>query len=220
MARVCAVVGAGPGVGLAVARRFGREGFIAALVARRAEALEGYTTALAQDDVVTYGFAGDAGDGDSLRGAFAQIATQVGAPDVLVYNAARVHSGVPSALSEDEALEDFRINVVGALVAAQAVIPHMRAVQRGTILITGGGLALYPSPQYASLALGKAALRSLAFTLGAELEADGIHVATVTIAGSVQPGTYFDPDRIAEVYWGLHQQPREAWEREVLYKSP
>ncbi|NJL35119.1 MAG: short-chain dehydrogenase, partial [Chloroflexaceae bacterium] len=90
--------------------------------------------------------------------------------------------------------------------------------QRGTILFTGGGLALDPYAQYASLAIGKAGLRSLTYTLGAELEPQGIHVATVTIAGTVQPGTFFAPDLIAEQYWNLHTQAPGTWQREIVYR--
>jgi short-subunit dehydrogenase len=94
----------------------------------------------------------------------------------------------------------------------------MREQKKGTILFTGGGLALNPYPAYASLAIGKAAIRSLAFSLGGELEADNIQVATVTIFGMVKPDTHFDPDLIAEAYWTLHTQPAGERQREIQYK--
>jgi NAD(P)-dependent dehydrogenase (short-subunit alcohol dehydrogenase family) len=125
---------------------------------------------------------------------------------------------VPSALDAALLLDDMRVNVAGALVAAQQVLPHMRAQRRGTILFTGGGLALAPAPPYAALAAGKAALRNLCYSMGAEVEPDGVHVATVTIAGFVQPGSHFDPDRIAEAYWTLHAQEPGQWEREIVYQ--
>jgi len=94
----------------------------------------------------------------------------------------------------------------------------MRASGKGTILFTGGGLALHPNPQVASLSVGKAAIRNLAYSLGAELELEGIQVATVTIAGYVKPGTHFDPDLIAETYWQLHTQKTGERQREIVYK--
>jgi short-subunit dehydrogenase len=215
---VIAVVGAGPGVGLAVAKRFSREGFDVALIARRVEALDEYTAELAHDGVGARGFAADTSDEPGLRQAFADIRASLGSPEVLVYNAAVLKQGRPSELLVEDVIHDFRVNVTGALVAAQEVIPAMRANRGGTILLTGGGLALSPDPAFASLALGKAAIRNLAFSLGGELEGDGIQVATVTICGFVRPGTHFDPDRIADVYWKLHTQPPGEREREIVYK--
>lgn len=215
--KICAIVGAGPGVGLAVARRFGREGFRLALLARRAEALTQYAADLEEAGLKAEGFPTDAADFGSLTTALAEVTARMGAPEVLVYNPAVIRQQKPSELEADTLLADLQVNVAGALVCAQQVIPAMKPEGRGTILFTGGGLALNPHPQYASLAVGKAALRNLAYSLGAELESSGIHVATVTIAGFVQPGTFFDPDLIAEKYWALHAQEAGRWEREVVY---
>jgi len=110
--------------------------------------------------------------------------------------------------------------VVGALIAAQACIPHMREAGQGMILFTGGGLALHPAPAYSSLAVGKAALRNLTKSLHDELKGDGIHVATVTIAGFVQAGTYFDPAKIAEAYFDLYAQPADSLDWEIVYAQP
>jgi len=216
---LCTIVGAGPGVSLAVARRFGREGFRIALIARRAEALADYQAELAAAGVESVGFAGDAGDAQSLRGAFEHVASQLGPTAVLVYNVAANAPGTPSTLDGEQLVETFRSNVVGALLAAQQVIPQMQSSGSGTILLTGGGLAFTPWPQAAALAVGKAGLRNLAYSLAAELEPLGIHAATVTIAGMVQAGTPFDPDRIADAYWRLHTQPAGQWEQEIIYRG-
>ncbi len=214
----CVIVGAGPGVSQAVAQRFGREGYRLALVARRAGSLTGLTDALRNLGIAAHAFTADAGDFGALRAAFALIRSQMGEVDVLVHNAAAGAAGMPSQVDPERLVADLRVSVVAALVAAQEVIPAMQARGRGTILFTGGGLALNPWPQAASLAIGKAGLRNLTYSLGAELEPSGIHVGTVTIAGPVQPGTHFDPDLIAEVYWQLHSQPRGQWEREIIYR--
>jgi NAD(P)-dependent dehydrogenase (short-subunit alcohol dehydrogenase family) len=110
------------------------------------------------------------------------------------------------------------VNVIGALISAKQVLPHMREQQRGSILFTGGGLALGPAPQYASLAMGKAALRNLAYSLGGELEDENILVGTVTIAGYIKPGTHFAPERIADAFWALHAQEPGQREHEIIYK--
>ena len=103
-----------------------------------------------------------------------------------------------------------------ALAAAQWALPAMRGRARGTLLFTGGGLALEPKPGLASASLGKAALRSLALSLGAELAPAGIHAATVTICGFVRADTPLDPERVAEAFWDLHLEEPADWRREVV----
>ncbi len=217
--KVCVVVGAGPGIGLAVAHRFAREGFEIVLLARRAEALKGYAAELHAAGSVAHTFAVDVADTDGLIDVFGRIKTNIGAPEVLVYNAALVKEGQPSELDVEDLVAQFQINVAAGLVCAQQVIPDMKAKRRGTLLFTGGGLALNPHPQYSSLAASKAALRNLCYSLSAELESTGVHVATVTVAGYVQPDTFFDPNLIAECYWQLHTQEVGQWETEIVYKK-
>jgi short-subunit dehydrogenase len=220
MGEVCAVVGVGPGIGLAVARRFAREGFAAGLVARRADALAGYASAVQALGVRACAVGADVDDAPALRAALARIADALGPPSVLVYNASSSRRGEPTVLALDDLLADLRVCVGGALVAAQAVVAAMRERGRGTILLTGGGLALRPRAAVASLSVGKAALRNLTFSLAQELGSAGIHVATVTVDGYVRAGTAFDADAVAEAYWRLHVQPPEAWETEVVLRPP
>jgi short-subunit dehydrogenase len=104
------------------------------------------------------------------------------------------------------------------VVATQVAAPAMRAAGAGTILFTGGGFADHPVPALATLSLGKAALRSAATILGAELAEDGVRVATVTIAGAVARGTPFDPDRIAETFWSVVQSDGE-WQSEFRFEG-
>ncbi|WP_376098993.1 SDR family NAD(P)-dependent oxidoreductase [Roseomonas sp. CCTCC AB2023176] len=208
---LCTIIGFGPGVGAAVARRFVAGGFDVVGLARdpaRHAALAGPGITLR---------AADAADHASLTAAVPPGA------EVLVYNAYRASMATPgpSALAPADLAADLAVNVVGALAAAQAVLPGMRAAGRGSILLTGGGLALSPTGWLpaASLAVGKAGLRSLAQTLHAELAPAGIHAGTVTIAGAVAPGTAFDPDRIAEAFWDLHADPAGAFRAEIIFKG-
>jgi short-subunit dehydrogenase len=219
MDSLCTIVGVGPGIGLAVAERFARAGFRLALVARRQSALDGYAEQLRAAGAEVRTFAADAGDPAALGAAMAAIEGALGPSEVLVYNASAGHRGPPSGLDSAALVADFQVSVVGALVAAQAVIPAMRAAGRGSILLTGGGLALNPYPDYAALAVGKAGLRNLAASLAAELKPDGIHVATVTVAGFVQPGGPLAPELIAERYWQLHAQAPDQWEHEILLRG-
>ena len=213
------IVGVGPQLGMAVAHRFAREGFRIGLVARRAEALSGYVDELRANGDTAVAYPADLADLSGIPGLFAQISKEIGSPDVLVYNASAASYGVPSQLSDEQLLRDLNVNVVGALACAREVIPAMRERGDGTIILTGGGFALNTYAPMASLGIGKAALRSLALNLGAELEPAGIHAATVTILGEVREGTLFDADRIAEAYWQLYAQPPGNWSRELLYNE-
>lgn len=216
--KVCAIVGFGSGVSMGVARAFGKEGYALALIARNPSKLSDNAEALKAEGYAVQAFAGDAGDEASLIQTFTQIRSALGDPEVLIYNAAAFTPGKPSSIALETLVADFQVNVAGALVAVQQVIPAMKATGKGTILLTGGGLALYPMADAASLSIGKAGIRSLAFTLAQELKEDGIHVSTVTICGTVQPRTHFDPDEIAQSYLALHKQSPAAFEVEVIYQ--
>ncbi|WP_158639240.1 SDR family NAD(P)-dependent oxidoreductase [Elioraea rosea] len=215
MSGVCAVLGAGPGVGLAVARRFAREGFAIGLAARSASRLEQEAAALGVPASVA---GADLSDPEAVAAALGAIAAALGAPTVLVWNAAGVTPGPAMALSVEAFARDLALSVTGAFAAARAVYPAMRAAGGGTMLFTGGGLALNPGygAGVASLTAGKSALRGLVHALAGELDGEGIHVGTVTIAGTVAPGTAFDPERIAERFWALHAEPREGWTVEAV----
>jgi len=219
MSKLITIIGMGPGVSAAVARRFGREGFKVAAVARRADALKEQTDALNAAGITSAGYTADASDPASLAGAVARIGTDHGATDVLVYNAAGARYKPLAALSADELNADLRISIGGALAAAQAVLPAMKEREQGTLLFTGGGFAFEPITAMASLGVGKAGLRNLAFSLFAEVKDAGIHAGTVTICGIVKPGTPFDPDKIAESYWAMHAQPKGSFERELMFKG-
>jgi NAD(P)-dependent dehydrogenase (short-subunit alcohol dehydrogenase family) len=219
MAEVCLIVGAGPGIGQACARTFARAGYDIALASRRPERLNS-----AVSEVVTQtgrrakAFGANAGDESSLVKLVSDVRAALGDPSILIFNAAGATMGRPTTIPPARLLEEFRANVVGALILAEQVAPAMKAAGRGTILLTGGGFAQEPSSDYASLSLCKAALRNLTYSLAQELGGAGIHVATVTVHGFVQTGTHYDPERIAQNYLRLHRQPKGNFEIEAVYK--
>jgi NAD(P)-dependent dehydrogenase (short-subunit alcohol dehydrogenase family) len=213
---VCAIVGIGPGLGAALARCFAAAGYsVVGLTRDPAKLAELPGVAL---------LAADAADPAGLATALADGVSTAGGPiEILIYNAYRAtmtQTG-PVSLDTSALVEDFRVNVAGALAAAQAVLPAMLAAGRGTILLTGGGLALDPTGWLgaASLAIGKSGLRSLALSLHAELAPRGVHAATVTIAGQLQPGTPFDPDRVALAFRALHADPPENFRSEIIFRG-
>jgi short-subunit dehydrogenase len=215
---ICAIAGFGAGVSMGVARAFAKEGYSLALIARNLEKLEENAQELRQAGFTVHTFAADAGNEDALIQAFDKIRIQLADPEVLIYNAAIMTMTKPSELASEKLIADFNVNVLGALVAVQQVIAAMKSKGKGTILFTGGGLALYPSSDFVSLAIGKSALRSLAFCLAQELKESGLHVGTVTICGTVEVGTHFDPDAIAQSYLTLHKQSPDQFETEIIYQ--
>ena len=188
------------------------------MLARRADRLAEFEKELQSAGVPARGYAVDLGVEAQVRGAFQKIEGELGPAGVLIYNASAGHPGRPTSLSERALLADFRINVVAPLWCVQEVLDGMIDAGRGTIVFTGGGLALAPQTDFASLSIGKAAVRSLAFSLAQELEGTGIHVGTITICGFVQEGTHFSPELIAEEMWRLHSQPAGQFETEIVYR--
>ena len=209
------IIGAGPGLGLAVARRFAREGLPVAVLARRRATVDAAAQALAPAVAPVLPLVADSTDEAALRAALDAAADALGVPDVVVYNAAVIRADAPGELSAQGHLDAWAVNVVGAMTAAAHVAPRMAQRGGGTFLITGG----MPEPvaAYSSLSLGKAGVRTLSALLHEQYGPDGVHVATVTVGGGVAPGSGYDPDDIAEHYWRLHLQHREEWELEVRH---
>jgi len=195
------LVGAGPGLGIALARRFAAGGYRVTLVARSTDGLRDLAGTLAGTGAEINTIVADASDPDGLGARMRELYLGNGAPGVIVYNAVM---GAPDRLLSSTVAHlqtAYSVDVIGAIVVAQEAAPAMRAAGFGTILVTGGGFADHPIPVLSTVSLGKAALRSAATMLGADLEPDGIRVATLTIAGQIVTGTSFDPERIAERYW-------------------
>jgi NAD(P)-dependent dehydrogenase (short-subunit alcohol dehydrogenase family) len=209
------VIGTGPGIGTSVARRFAREALPVSVVARSPATVEGALAALADTPARTLGLIADVTDEVALRAALEEAVGRFGVPEVLVYNAALIQRDSVGALSAAQHLEAWAVNVVGAITAVAHLGPLMERAGHGTILLTGG--MPEPLPDVTSLSLGKAGVRALTELLARAHEPGGVHVATITVAGAVAPGSAFDPDEIAEEYWRLHAQRPGSWEREVLY---
>jgi len=213
------IVGAGPGLGQAIARRFAAEGMPVGLIARSEASLATLAEGLQRSGAAVGTAVADAADPASLASALADLETRLGPVEVLVYNAARMTRGKPSELTPAELQAHLAVDVVGALAAAQAVAPGMVERGEGTLLFTGGGYAERPWAGMTGLGVGKAALRNLARCMAQEYGEQGIHVATVTIYGMVRPETEFSPDTIAEQYVALHREAPGQWRTELDFRG-
>jgi short-subunit dehydrogenase len=210
------LVGAGPGLGLAIARRFAAGGYRLTLVARSTDRLDELARSLDDTNAEINTVAADASSPEGLRARMAELYREEGAPAVVIYNAVL---GSPDQLMSSTAArlqEAYAVDVVGAVVVAQEAAPAMRAAGLGTMIVTGGAFADHPVPALATVSLGKAALRSAATMLAADLGPDGIRVATLTIAGQIVAGTAFDPAHIAERYWEVVQTD-DPWPAEFRF---
>jgi NADP-dependent 3-hydroxy acid dehydrogenase YdfG len=151
-----------------------------------------------------------------LRTALTTAFSELGAPEVLVYNAALLRGDSPTDGDTEGWISALAVDVIGAKVAAETVLPALRD-KRGSLLFTGGGLAMTPSPEYASLSVGKAALRTYVQTLHAQQVGTEVHATSVTIFGKIggkEPR--FAPDVIARHYLELHRQPQPTWQDELV----
>jgi short-subunit dehydrogenase len=210
------IIGAGPGLGAALARRFGREGFALTLIARNEQNLAATADDLRGDGLTVDTVTADTADAGAFRSALETLAERV-TPSVVIYNAAALVQDSILTSDTDYLLSAFTVDVLGAVTTAQVFTPAMRAAGEGTFLVTGGGLSLYPHAEYASLSIGKAALRSVTSLLHDELKDAGVHAAGVTVAGAIEPGTALAPELIADAYWQLHSQPTGEWAVETIF---
>lgn len=216
---VVVLVGAGPGLGRSIATTFGRRGARVVLLARAENRLAELARTVADETGATIDpVVADATDEQSLQSAFAEIRRRHGEPTVLVHNPSLAVEAPPTQTSVRDMMDGLRLSVGSLLTAAHEVAPAMRAAGRGTILVTGSGVATTGSTWSATLATQKAAVRNLTLSLASELRGEGVQVCTVRIRGLLgQPG--FELDRIAEEYVRLHGQSDDpsSWRPEVVW---
>jgi NAD(P)-dependent dehydrogenase (short-subunit alcohol dehydrogenase family) len=223
---VAVVVGVGAGLGAALARRFA-QGYQVALVARSAEV----TTAVAKEIRAAGGVGlpirSDATLPDQVAAAYEQIRTQLGSPDVLIYNGGRRPFGT-LVQTDPQVFEDtWRAHAFGAFLWARQVAPEMLARRRGAILITGATAGVKPSPNSAAFAPAKFAVRGLAQVMARDLHPQGVHVAYVNVDGAIdmpvvrqflphlKDEDLLKPSAIADTFWFLAHQDPSAWTHEI-----
>lgn len=200
-------LGAGPGIGLATAMKFGSEGFRIVLGARNRERLAELAAKISNETGKPVETAViDVSNYDQL----VDLKNRVGEVDVLHFNATIIHS--KTLLEEDYADigEDIAVGISGAIYAIKTFAPVMFAKKSGAILLTGGVLALKPLPEYITLGIAKAGIRNMTEALFDDFRQNNVHIANITVAASVAPYSIEASD-IAELFWKIYRQPREIW---------
>lgn len=210
------IIGAGPGIGQAVAQKFGAQGWQVILAARSRASLDDLVSELAGAGIDAQALVVDATDPAALRAAIAEADRITGGLSAVHFNAAIVRQQDLFSMSDDEVTDDLAVNVAGGLHAIRAATALFGA-RGGTILVTGGGLAIDPHESYASLGIGKAALRNGVQALVDPLAAKGIRIAIVTVSTLVSPGSAEAVD-VADRFWQLATGETATWE--VVYPEP
>jgi NAD(P)-dependent dehydrogenase (short-subunit alcohol dehydrogenase family) len=209
-------IGTGPGMGFATAERFAKEGYTVVLAARSAEKVRDLATQLTRNGLKAEAATVDTSNGASVEALIADVKRRHGSVDVVHYNAASMREAKIGDQPTDTFVSDLATNIGGAQAAAKAAEKVMTTQEAGSLLLTGGGFALAPSPDFISLSIGKAGIRALALGLFDDFKTKGIHVGTVTVAAWVSPGSDHAA-AVAEHFWKLHNEQPGAWTNEVHY---
>ncbi|MFE9453957.1 SDR family NAD(P)-dependent oxidoreductase [Streptomyces sp. NPDC006739] len=217
-----AIVGAGPQLGLAVARVFGSHGFEVALISRNREKLDGLVGTLTAEGITAAAFPADVLDRDALTQALKDTATRFGRIDVLEYSPADAPDTAvmttPAETEPSHVQQQIELQLYGAITATKAVLPAMREAGTGTLLFTTGARSLNPQPPTANIDAAAAALRNWAVNLHKELDGTGIQAAHIGIDATIGTPTFYGQprvtgDQISPVYWDLHTSQRDLAER-------
>jgi len=215
MADVAVIVGAGPGLGAALARAAAADGMKVAVASRDQAKI-----AEVARSTGAVAIACDATDGTSVDALFDRVGRELGAPSFVVYNASRRVRGPVAELDREAVRQAIDITAYGGFLVAQAAVRSMLPLGRGSLLFTGASASVKGYAESATFAMGKFALRGLAQSLARELGPKGLHVAHVIIDGAIgragaNEAGKLDPDAIAAAYLQIHRQPKSTWGHEV-----
>lgn len=221
--KTCVVVGAGPGNGLSLGRKFVEEGYGVAMLARNADNLNNLKTALPE----AHTYECDVTQVSSIHGAFNEVRKNLGSIDILIYNAGSGVFGTVDDIDVQSFEQAWRVNAMGCFNCVKAVLDDMRAAGSGKIFVIGATAAKRGGSRFAAFASAKAAQYNLVQSLARHLGPENIHVAYIVIDGVIdiprtrqrlpdKPDEFFlNPDHIAATVFQLTQQSPSAWTFEL-----
>ena len=208
------ILGVGPGLGGAFARACHEEGHILVLVSRSAGRMSRVVDQQEIDPNRAYLMEMDLGDLETCRERFNSMIERDQLPRIVIFNAAVLRKDNVETLRPEEFMETMQVNVASALQMIRSFVPAMSG-RGGSIFLTGGAFYKKPNPEYASLSMGKAALRNLAHTAFPWAREHGVQVTQMTVGGFVKKGTRLDPKKIADRVIEESKKPAEEWQPEV-----
>ncbi|MFT4071287.1 MAG: SDR family NAD(P)-dependent oxidoreductase [Dysgonamonadaceae bacterium] len=211
--KTIAIVGAGPGLGLSIAKKFGKNGFQVALVARNEEKLNQLVAVLKQDGIEAAAFAADILDAQQIKAAFNAIKEKYGFIDVLEYSPIPSVQNLAGTLgvTEENALHQFQFIVLGAISSISEVLPEMLEKNTGGLLFTTGGSSIHPTPVMGNVGIAMAGLRNHILNLNTELSGKGIYAGHIGIGIWMQEGSGVQ-DKIADIWYDMYTKRDRAEE--------
>jgi NAD(P)-dependent dehydrogenase (short-subunit alcohol dehydrogenase family) len=212
MKTTIAIIGAGPGLGLASARRFGAEGFNVALLSRTQEHVDALAAELVNAGITARGYTADARDHESLNTAIARAADELGPVEILQYSPIPSKEYLQPVLetTTEELRSALEFSMLGAFSAVNALLPGMRALGRGTALFVNGSSAVRPNHNYAGTSVAFAAESAYAQMLHDALAPEGIHVAQLIIPLGIGGGDpAHEPAALSETLWRIYSERKD-----------
>ena len=225
------IAGAGDATGGAVAKRFARGGYVACVTRRNAERLESLLAEIRAEGGEARGFGSDARDEAQVIELFSTVEREVGPVEVLVFNIGANVNFPIMEMTERVYRKVWEMAAFAGFLTGREAARVMTPRGRGTIIFTGATASLRGRSGFSAFAGAKFALRALAQSMARELGPKGIHVAHPIIDGAIDtafirdnfPSRYalkdedgiLNPEHIAEAYWQIHCQPRDAWTHEL-----
>ncbi|MGP4048453.1 SDR family NAD(P)-dependent oxidoreductase [Streptomyces sp. 2A115] len=200
------VIGAGPGLGTATARRFGREGHPVGLIARGVERLEAMAADLTSEGLTTAIETADVTDEKALAAALGALRERLGPIEVVLFSPRPSVAWIKPVLDTGppDIESALALSVIAASAAVRTVVPDMRRRQHGTLLFTTGGAAVEPHRDRAVSGIAYAAESAYVRMLHDALADEGVHAAQVTVVGPIGRGATHEPDEVAQELWQLH----------------
>lgn len=199
------IIGMGQGLSKGIAEKFGKEGYQVGMISRNTDKLETLQKHLETLGIKTTFAVADAADTAALLAAIETIRSTLGSITVLQYNAVDYRMKFLLDETVEELVNGFKVSVANALVASNVLLPDLKA-NKGSILLTGGSSGNDPSPEMASISLGKAGIRNLALQLHQALKEKGVFVGTVTVSGAISPDSLsHSPEILAEIFWQMNR---------------
>lgn len=213
MSKTFVEIGAGKGLGNAVAKKFAVNGYHVVLMARDRAHLEAYQEAFRQEGYAADIQITDVSDPQAFQADLEALKAQYDDIDTVHYNVGVVDADKDFTIDAALMAKRYQTDVIGAFQVMQAFATEALAQKRGSILVTGGGFALYPMTAFLPLSMDKAALRALVLAEHNEWKEKGLFIGTITVAGLIGSAGY-EPDTLAEKFWKLHQDRNDA---EIVY---
>ncbi len=208
------IVGAGPGLGTSLARRFAESGFSISLIARNREKLLPLVDEVRSFGVNAIALKADATSESQVRRLFARTEKELGPVTIVIYNVSlRIRKPVLE-ISSHEFINAWKLSCYGGFLVGREAAKYMVPRAKGSIFFTGATASIKGFPSSAAFAVGKFGLLGLAESMARELQPKGIHVSHFVIDGVIgrdSKNSKLDPDAIAESYLQVHRQHRSSW---------